>query len=148
VRRVLFIAFAFTLGALLTGCGEEGVSSGATVAVYVSGESLCEGARQELSGSNERAGSFRVRMICLDDPGTLSSTGANARRATEDSTTVGYITAPSPRLTSFSRAILDAANIAQLSTSSGATAMARLLRAIRQASTSGRLREAVFDELR
>jgi len=147
VRRALFIAFVFTLGALVAGCGEQGVSSGATVAVYVSGESLCEGARQELSGSNERAGSFRVRMICLDDPGTLASTGANARRATEDSTTVGYITAPSPPLTSFSRSILDAAGIAQLANRSGQASMATLLEAIRRADNPASLRESVYSVL-
>jgi hypothetical protein len=79
-----------------------------------------------------------VRAICLDNPGTLAATGANARRATEDSTTVGYIGEPST--------IVDAAGIAQVSTSSGAIAMARLLRAIRQADDS-HVRESVFDEL-
>jgi hypothetical protein len=148
VRRVLFLASALILGALLAGCGEEGVLSGATVAVYVSGESLCEGARQELRGSNERAGSLRVRMICLDDPGTLASTGANARRATEDSTTVGYITEPDPTRASFSRSILDAANITQLSSASGAEAMSKLLQAIRRAGDSASLRESVLEQVR
>jgi hypothetical protein len=138
VRRVLFLSFACALGALVVGCGEEGVSRGATVTVYVSGKSLCEGARQELDRSGGRAGDFRVRAICLDNPGTLAATGANARRATEDSTTVGYIGEPST--------IVDAAGIAQVSTSSGAIAMARLLRAIRQADDS-HVRESVFDEL-
>jgi len=148
VRRVLFLASALILGSLLAGCGEEGVLSGATVAVYVSGESLCEGARQELRGSNERAGSLRVRMICLDDPGTLASTGANARRATEDSTTVGYITEPDPTRASFSRSILDAANITQLSSASGAEAMSKLLQAIRRAGDSASLRESVLEQVR
>jgi hypothetical protein len=139
VRRTLFLSLACVLCALIIGCGEAGVSSGATVAVYVSGESLCKGARQELNSSNERAGSFRIRMVCLDDPGTLAATGANARRATEDSSTVGYIGEPNT--------IVEAAGIAQVSTSSGATAMARLLRAIRQADGNSNLREVVLEEI-
>jgi hypothetical protein len=147
VGRTLFIALACVLATLAVGCGEEGVSSGATVTVYVSGESLCKGARQELGGSNGRAGSFRIRMICLDDPGTLAATGANARRATEDSSTVGYLTEPDPTQASFSRSILDAANITQLANVSGAAAMGDLLRAIRQASDESDLRQSVYSVL-
>jgi hypothetical protein len=139
VRRTLFLSLACVVGALTVGCGEAGVSSGATVTVYVSGESLCKGARQELNSSNGRAGSFHVRMICLEDARTLAATGANARRATEDSTTVGYIGEPNT--------IVEAAGIAQISTSSGATAMARLLRAIRQADGNSNLREVVLEEI-
>lgn len=148
MRRVLFITLACALATFAVGCGEEGISSDATVTVYVSGESLCEGARQELRGSNERAGSLRVRIICLDDPGTLAGTGVNARRATEDSTTVGYITEPDPTRASFSRSILDAANIAQLSSASGAEAMSKLLQAIRRAGDSASLRESVLEQVR
>jgi hypothetical protein len=139
VRRTLFFSLACVVGALAVGCGEEGVSSGATVTVYVRGESLCKGARQELNSSNERAGSFHVRMVCLEDSGTLAITGANARRATEDSTTVGYI---GERNT-----IVEAAGIAQISTTSGAAAMARLLRAIRGADDNSNLREVVLEEV-
>lgn len=139
MRRALFITLACVTGALTVGCGEEGVSSGATVTVYVSGESLCKGARQELNSSNGRAGSFHVRMVCLNDPGTLAATGANARRATEDSSTVGYIGEPNT--------IVDAAGIAQISTSSGRDAMALVLGAIRGADDSGNLREVVLEEV-
>lgn len=125
---------------LAAGCGEEGVSPGATVTAYVSGESLCEGARQALDRSDGRAGDFHVRMICLEEAGTLAAIGANARRATEDSTTVGYIGEPST--------IVDAAGIAQISTSSGTTAMARLLRAIRQAGGDSQVRESVLEQIR
>jgi hypothetical protein len=139
VRRTLFISLACALATLVVGCGDEGVSSGAIVTVYVNGKSLCKGARQELNSSNERAGSFHVSMICLDDPRTLAATGANARRATEDSSTVGYIGEPNT--------IVEAAGIAQISTSSGATAMARLLQAIRQADDNSNLREVVLEEI-
>lgn len=107
--------------------------------VYVSGKPLCEGAQRELARNDGRAGDFRVRMICLEDAGTLAAAGANARRATEDSTTVGYLGEPST--------IVDAAGIAQISTSSGATAMARLLRAIQQADGDS-LRESVLEQIR
>jgi hypothetical protein len=147
VRRSLFITLAYTLGVLTVGCGEEGVSSGATVTVYVSGESLCEGARQELNGNHGRAGSFRIRMVCLEDPGTLAATGANARRATEDSSTVGFLIESDPTLASFSRSILDAASISQISTSSGKAAMAHLLRVIRQADGDSSLRQSVYSVL-
>jgi hypothetical protein len=86
-------------------------------------------------------------MICLDDPGTLTATGANARRATEDSSTVGYITNPDPTRASVSRSILDAASITQLANVSGAAAMADLLRAIRQANGDSNLRQSVYDVL-
>lgn len=139
MRRILFTTLACALGALAVGCGEGGVSSGATVTVYVSGEPLCKGARQELNSSDGRAGSFRVRMVCLADPGTLAAAGANARRSTEDSTTVGYIGEPST--------IVEAAGIAQISTSSGAIAMTRLLQAIRGADDNSNLREVVLEEV-
>ncbi len=139
MRRVTFITLACAWGVLAVGCGETGVSSGATVTVYVSGEALCKGAQRELDDSGGRAGGFRVRMICLDDPGTLAARGANARRATEDSSTVGYI--------GESNTIVEAAGIAQLSAISGANAMARLLEAIERADGNSNLREVVLEEI-
>lgn len=139
MRRTLYIALACALGISAIGCGEAGVSSGATVTVYVSGESLCKGARHELNSSSGRAGGFQVRMICLDDPGTLAATGANARRATEDSSTVAYI--------GESNTIVDTAGIAQISTGSGRDAMAFVLGAIRQADENSNLREVVLEEV-
>ncbi|HWO16295.1 MAG TPA: hypothetical protein VNM89_06235 [Solirubrobacterales bacterium] len=147
MRRTFFVSFACALGLAVIGCGEEGVSSGATVNVYVSGESLCKGARQELNSSSGRAGSFHVRMICLDNPGTLAAAGANARRATEDSSTVGFLIEPDPTLASFSRSILDAADIAQVANRSGQASMATLLDAIRRADDPDSLRESVYSVL-
>ena len=148
MRRTLFLPLACALAVSAAGCGAGGgVSEGATVRVYVSGKSLCKGARDELNSSNERAGSFRVRMICLDDRGTLEATGANARRATEDSSSVAYVTESDPSQASFSRSILDAANITQLVSVSGAAAMGDLLRAIRQASDESDLRQSVYEVL-
>jgi len=86
-------------------------------------------------------------MICLDDPGTLAATGTNARRATEDSSTVGYLTEPDPTLAGFSRSVLDAAGIAQVANRSGQASMDALLDAIRNAEAPDSLRESVYDVL-
>lgn len=128
---------------LAAGCGEEGISSGATVTAYVSGESLCEGAWQALDRSDGRAGDFHVRMICLEEAGTLAAIGANARRAIEDSSTVGYIGELDPTLARFSHPILEAAGIAQIPSRPGQASMVALLRAIRRAGDSNSLRESV-----
>jgi hypothetical protein len=95
-----------------------------------------------------------VRVICLKSAATdnngwdLATVGANARRATEDSTTVGYLAEPNPTPARFSRSILDAAGIAHISTSSGAAAMARLLKLIQRADDSTSPRESVRETLR
>jgi hypothetical protein len=77
----------------------------------------------------------------------LAAIGANARRALEDSTTVAYIAEPDPAAARFSRPILESADIAQLTDLSGATAMARVLQALRSADDSSSPREAVQSEL-
>ena len=143
----LAVAGMLLLG--VAGCGEEGVSSGATVSVYVA-PPLCGEAKRELARENGGAGEVRVRAICL--PGVesggrldLAATGANARRATEDSASVAFLEAPGPA-NQFSRPILDEAGIAWVNASSGAVAMKRLLGAIEAADTSS-LRDAVRDAL-
>jgi hypothetical protein len=144
------------------GCGGGGVAEGATVTVYVSaplhgaqaaaGRAMCAGARRELARGGGRAAGLRVRAVCLDDSGatrrwSLAAVGANARRATEDSTAIGYIGELDPAATRFSRPIVESAGIAQLSTLSGPAAMASILGAIREAGRSASLREAVREEL-
>jgi hypothetical protein len=132
------------------GCGEEqGVSAGATVTAYVEAP-LCAGAQRELAGADGRAGELRVRVVCLADTNrgkrtSLAADGANARRATEDATTVAYL--ETPVTPSFSRTIVEAASIAVIRTSSGATAMAQLLRAITDADDSSSLRNQVRETL-
>lgn len=133
------------------------------VSVYVSaplhgtqaseGRAMCAGARRELARAGGRAAGVSVHVACLDDTGggrrwSLAAVGANARRATEDSTTIGYIGELDSGATRFSRPIVESAGIAQLSTLSGGAAMARLLRAVRNADTSISLRESVHDSLR
>jgi len=135
----------------MAGCGEsEGVASGAVVSVYVVSP-LCAEAQRELAHEGGRAGDVRVRSICLPSAEgktlDLATIGANARRATEDSTTIGYIGEPTFAATRFSARILEAAGIAQLSQTSGAAAMTKLLHAVAEAGDSGSLRESVHDEL-
>ncbi len=118
--------------------------------VYVSAP-LCAEAERELTRSGQPE-SVRVQVICLapaEDRGRLdlATIGANARRATQDSTTVAYIGEPTPAASRFSETILDTADIAQLSELSGSIAMSRVLRAIRSAGDSGSLRESLHDDL-
>ncbi len=75
----------------------------------------------------------------------LAAVGANARRATEDSTTVAYIEQPGPA-GRFSEPIVDSAGIAWISSNSGSTAITRLLGAIGEADSSS-LRVSVRDAL-
>ena len=147
----LLLAVA-ALSLLAPGCGEsEGVASGATVTAYVAGP-LCAEAERELARQGGKAGDLRVRAICLPSAEQgkrlkLATIGANARRATEDSTTVGYIGEPTKAASRFSEPILETAGIAQLSQASGAAAMKQLLRAVTEAGSSGSLRESVNEAL-
>jgi hypothetical protein len=89
--------------------------------------------------------------VCLPSVGergklNLSAIGDNARRATEDSTTIAYLEPIDPSASRFSTPILDSAEIASIPTSSGKAAMAQLLQAIRD-SGSGSLRESVRQAL-
>jgi hypothetical protein len=136
----------------VAGCGGgEGVSKDATVTAYVEAP-LCAGAKQELSKQGNRAGELRVQAICLPTPRSqgklqLSTLGANAREATEDSTTVAYLEASDPRAFRFTHPILETAEIPWISGSSGKAAMARLLELI-EASGSGSLRASIREALR
>lgn len=148
-----FASLAFCASLFVAGCGESvGVEEGATVRVYVAAP-LCGGAERELARDGGRAGDVRVRAVCLPKAESsqkldLARIGANARRATEDSSTVAYIGEPTKAATRFSAPILEEAGIAQLPTRSGAPAMAALLRSIRRAPDTGSLRGSVYDELR
>jgi hypothetical protein len=137
---------------LVAGCGESpGVGEGAVASVYVAAP-LCAEAEQELAGSGGEAGDVRVQVVCLPSAETskkldLGRIGANARRATEDATAVGYIGEPTRSATRFSEPIIDAAGIAQLTETSGTAAMKKLLQAVNEAGSSGSLRASVNDEL-
>ncbi|HEV7769498.1 MAG TPA: hypothetical protein VGO66_02440 [Solirubrobacterales bacterium] len=136
------------LGALV-GCGESGVSTGATVRVYVA-PPLCAEAERELGRVDGSAGDVRVAIVCLRDAEAgerldLAAVGANARRATEDSASIAYLEAPGSAAR-FSRPILDEAGIAFVPSSSGTTAMASVLQAIEDANTSS-LRDSIHSAL-
>jgi hypothetical protein len=113
---------------------------------------LCAGAKRELAREGGKAGDVQLRVVCLPNAESsqkleLATIGANARRATEDSTAVGYIGEPTRAASRFSEPILESAGIAQLTETSGAAAMKKLLNAVTEASSSGPLRESVNDEL-
>lgn len=145
---LLVSAALFVAGA---GCGgAEGVEAGATVTAYVV-PPLCAGAEQQLQAARGRAGGVRVKAVCLPSVESkgqlqLATVGANARRATEDSTAVAFLEPPG-RAGSFSHPILQTAEIPWIAASSGKAAMARLLRAIDNAGSSGSLRASVSEEL-
>ena len=119
---------------MIGGCGEAGVSNGATVTAYVAAP-LCAGAKRELARDGGQAGDVQVRAVCLssaEDRGrlNLAQLGANARRATEDSTTVAYLEPADPAANRFTNPILESAGIAWIESDSGVIAMSRLLRTI------------------
>jgi hypothetical protein len=127
------------------------VAEDAVVTAYVEAP-LCEAAEEELARRGGRAGGLRVRAVCL--PGVrkgqkldLATVGANARRATEDSTSVAYLETSDPKAARFSNPILEAADVPSISASSGKTAMADLLQAIENAGSSGSLRDEVQEGL-
>jgi hypothetical protein len=73
----------------------------------------------------------------------LAATGANARRAVEDSTAVGYLEAPGAAIR-FTRPILDEAQIALIVGGSGGRGMATVLDALRSRADAESPREAVW----
>jgi ABC-type branched-subunit amino acid transport system substrate-binding protein len=113
---------------------------------------MCAGAKRQLALRDGRAGNVRVRVICLDDTAgssrwRLHAVGANARRAVEDSATVAYVGELESEATRFSRPIVEAAGIAQVSGVSGAAAMGEILKAIDAAGDDDQLRQAVSESL-
>jgi hypothetical protein len=132
-RASFFLCAAGAFAVAIAGCGEGGASSGATVSVYVAAP-LCREAQQQLRREAKRVEDLHVRAVCL--PSTerggsadLAQAGANARQATEDSTTVAYLEAPGPAA-KFSQPILESADIAWNTSSSGAQAMRQVLKAL------------------
>jgi hypothetical protein len=126
------------------------VAEGATVTAYVEAP-LCAEAQQELRRHKGRAGDLKLRAACLPSPHDarkfdLATVGANARRATEDSTAVAYLQAPDPRVSRFTHPILEKAEIPWISEHSGSAAMSRLLELIESADP-GSLRQQLRDDL-
>ena len=155
---LLLLAAVLAIG--VTGCGEGGAAEGARLNVYVSsplhggeakvGRAVCAEARQE-AGRAGNPGGYELRVVCLDAAGpkgrwTLARVGANARRATEDSTAVAYLGEPIREARLHSLPIVEAAGIAELSQFSGKEAVAEVVAAIEE-SDSNDPRQAVFDAL-
>ncbi|HEX6602787.1 MAG TPA: hypothetical protein VF030_09120 [Solirubrobacterales bacterium] len=132
------------------GCGEEGAEEGAELTVYVSapGQQLCKEARAEARGV-KTAGDHALRVVCLDagaGGGTLARVGSNARRATEDSTTVAYVGEPDRETRKQSRPILDTAEIGQLGEFNGREAIKTVTAAIDEGDPEDP-RAAVYDAI-
>jgi len=150
-RKTAVAAACVLLVAVVAGCGGgEGVAQDATVTAYVEA-SLCAGAKQELVSQGGRAGDLRVQAACLPSARShaklnLATLGANARRATEDSTTVAFLEAADPAAARFTHPILETAEVPWLAGSSGKATMSRLLELI-AASGSGSLRQTLREEL-
>lgn len=158
IRLLPFAIAALAAAGLMTGCGEGGAEKGARLNVYVSaplsgaeagiGQKVCEEARQAARRAGEPGG-FELRVVCLDAAGpegrwTLARVGANARRATEDSTAVAYLAEPERAARRQSLPIVEAAGIAELSDMTGRAAVAEVAAAIEE-SDSDDPRQAVFD---
>lgn len=161
-RLSLILVTCAVGGLLLGGCGGEGVASGATVRVYASqplsgpeaaaGKRFCADAANELGRAGARAGEVRLKLVCLDDTGgsgrwRLAAVGVNARRASQDSTTIAYLGEPQAVAARFSLPILEAAGIGRLQGGSGQAAMASVLRAVSDAGGAEDLRGDVRTSL-
>ena len=150
-RKTAVAAACVLLVGAVAGCGGgEGVAQDATVTAYVEA-SLCAGAKQELVSQDGQAGELRVQAACLPSARSkarlnLATLGANARRATEDSTTVAYLEASDPATARFTHPILETAEVPWIAGSSGKATMARLLKLV-EASGTGSLRESLREEL-
>ena len=105
-----------------------------------------------LERKGDEAGSVKVRVVCVKDAEgrggrvDLATAGANARRATEDSSAVALIEEPG-RANRFTRPILDEAQIGVIAGSSGEQAMTTVLDALESGSGSEPPREAVREGL-
>jgi len=133
------------LALLVVGCGGSGVSDGATVSIYVAAP-LCKKAEQAVPD----AGELKARAVCLPPvekggEADLVAAGADARRATEDSTSVAYLEAAGPGAR-FTEPIVDAAGIAWFEASSGSEGVRRVLRAVEERGSSSP-RDAVLKQV-
>lgn len=97
-----------------------------------------------------RVDELEIRLVCLQPAEKkgitdLAVAGANARRATEDSSSVAYLEAPGPAA-KFSQSVVEAANIAWVKTDSAATAMREVLAALEERGSSSP-RATVLDQV-
>ncbi|HET8565408.1 MAG TPA: hypothetical protein VFL77_02940 [Solirubrobacterales bacterium] len=147
MRRLLVLCSSVLF--LAAGCGEGEVASGARVSVYAPA-SLCGEARAVGRTRGWKVDGLTVRLVCLPPPerngrADLAVAGANARRATEDSTSVAFLEEPTPAA-GFSRSIVEAADIAWIEAPSGAAAMRQVIEALEERGSSTP-RRAVLDQI-
>lgn len=146
-RNASLVALGLLVTAAGCGGGSE-VSEGAEVRVYVSAP-LCAEAKETLGREGAEAGGVMVRIVCLPEAGStggrvdLARAGADARRATEDSTAVAFLAAPG-REGSFTEPILEEAEIALIADRSGAAAMTEVLKRLEARDSGESPREAVW----
>jgi branched-chain amino acid transport system substrate-binding protein len=138
--RAALVAFTALLAALvpLTGCGSSSEGD-ARLTIYVSaplsgpraadGRDVADGARLALADAGGEAGGVEVRLRELDDAGAggweEARTGANARRAAQDSTSIAYVGELDSGASRTSIPITNEAGILQVSPGSGAEDLTR-----------------------
>lgn len=110
--------------------------------VYVT-KPLCAGAEEALARHGVEAGGVWPEVVCLPSGEKsqkldLAQIGANARRATEDASSIAYIGERSKSASRFSAPILEAAEIKQYAQQSGNAAMTKLLRELEDGQLSPR----------
>jgi branched-chain amino acid transport system substrate-binding protein len=128
---------------VLAGCGSAGISAASRVTVYVSmplrgasgvdGRDVTDAARLALAAAHGRAGDLRVRAVYLDDTAghgprarwSPARAGANARRATEDTSAVAYIGDFQSGATRTSEPITNGARLLQVSPAATAVDLVR-----------------------
>jgi branched-chain amino acid transport system substrate-binding protein len=141
--RPLALAAALTLALGVTACGaDDSRSQGdAVLTVYVSaplsgpgraeGQDVADGARMALADAGDEAGGVEVRAEYLDVAGRNESrfdpvtAAANARTASEDSTTIAYVGELDSGASRTSTPILNEAGILQVAPGSGAEDLVR-----------------------
>ena len=141
LSRVLrpLAALLVAAAAFAAGCGGSSAEGDATLAVYLSaplsgprvadGQDVADGAQLALDDAGGEAGGTPVTLAALDDAGKrgwdAAATGANARRATEDTTTIAYIGELDSGASRTSIPITNSAGILQVSPGAGAEDLTR-----------------------
>jgi len=120
------------------------------VSVYVAAP-LCAAAKGEIAARGASVGHFTVAVRCLAPSERvgggvdLATDGSNSRRATADSSTVATLEPPGPGA-KFTRAILEAAEIPLVTSTSADKGMSRIISAV-EAADSSNVRESVSEAL-
>jgi branched-chain amino acid transport system substrate-binding protein len=143
-RRAAAIVVVAALALAAGGCAGKGGTDGAvgreTLTVYVSaplhgqraaaGRAIVDGAKLALADAGGKVGELTVQAVYLDDTRggrwSLSRTAANARRASEDVTAIGYLGDLDSGATRASVPITNQAEIVQISPGSTAVDLTRL----------------------